>query len=47
VVECFALNPCWNVCSCIPCFMCGRSAFSSVLAIGESSAIGLYDVPWL
>ena len=25
--------------------MCGRMIFSSVFAMGESSAMGLYDVP--
>jgi len=45
VVECIVLKPCW--CSIFGIFgvMCGNRAFSRVLAIGESSDIGQYDVP--
>ena len=45
IVDLCCLNPCW--CSGSEMFpvMCGRMIFSSVLAMGESNAMGLYDVP--
>jgi len=45
VVECLVRNPCWCGGEVTLSVMCGRIIFSSVFAIGESSAIGLYDVP--
>ena len=47
VVENFGLKPCWDVRFGMFEVSCGSSVFSSVLAIGESSDIGLYEVPWL
>ena len=44
-VECFVRNPCWCVGGVMLFVMCGRSIFSSVLAMGDKSAMGLYDVP--
>lgn len=40
-VECLVRKPCWWVGGVMLCVMCGRSIFSSVLAIGDKSAIGL------
>lgn len=45
VVECCFLKPCWNVFVGMFCVMYGRMIFSSVLAMGESREMGLYDVP--
>ena len=45
VVECLRLNPCWSGGMIILFVMYGRMIFSSVLAMGESSAMGLLDVP--
>lgn len=45
VVECNFLKPCWWVGNCVFCVMYGSSIFSIIFAIGESRAIGLYDVP--
>ena len=44
VVECFVLKPCWWLAVVMCCVMSGRSIFSSSLAMGDSSDIGLYDV---
>ena len=41
VVECLRLNPCWCGGMIILFVMYGRMIFSSVLAMGESSAMGL------
>ena len=38
-------KPCWCCGSVMLFVMCGRIIFSSVLAIGDRSAMGLYDVP--
>jgi len=45
VVECCFLKPCWWSFSVMLSVMYGSIVFSSVFAIGDSSAIGLYDVP--
>ena len=45
VVDLCCLKPCWCSGSVILLVMCGSMSFSSVLAIGERSAMGLYDVP--
>ena len=45
VVECLCLKPCWCGCMIVLLVMCSRMIFSSVFAVGESSAMGLYDVP--
>ena len=45
VVECLCLKPCWCGGMVVLLVMCGRMIFSSVFAMGESSAMGLYDVP--
>ena len=45
VVEWRALKPCWCLTAGMLVVMCGSSIFSSVFAIGESSEIGLYEVP--
>ena len=45
-VECLRLNPCWCGGMIMLFVMCGRMIyFSSVLAMGESNALGLFDVP--
>ena len=46
-VECWVLKPCWWLTGVIFDVMWGRSIFSIVLAIGDSSDIGLYEVPSL
>ena len=45
VVESLCLKPCWCVGMIMLLLMCGRMIFSSVFAMGESNAMGLYDVP--
>ena len=47
MVECLALKPCWKLREGMFVVMCGNSIFSSVLAMGDRSAIGLYEVPML
>ena len=48
VVECLCLKPCWCGGMIVLLVMCDRMIFfSSVFAMGESSAMGLYDVPWV
>ena len=44
-VECWVLKPCWWLTGVMFDVMWGRSTFSIVLAIGDSSDIGLYEVP--
>ena len=39
VVECLCLKPCWCGGMIVLLVMCGRMIFSSVFALGESSAI--------
>ena len=46
-VENLLLKPCWNVVLSLFVSMSGNIIFSSVLAMGESSDMGLYDVPSL
>ena len=46
MVEYCCLKPCWWVVFGMFCVMCGRIIFSSILAIGESREMGLYEVPW-
>ena len=41
VVECFVLSQCWCVSFCKWFVIYGRVIFSSVLAIGDSSPVGL------
>lgn len=45
VVDLCCLNPCWCSGSVMLFVMCGRMIFSSVLAMGERSAMGLYEEP--
>ena len=45
VVDLCRLNPCWCSGSVMLFVICGSMIFSSVLPIGESSAMGLYEVP--
>ena len=44
-VECFVLKPCWCLGGVMLFVIYGRSIFSSNLAMGDSSEMGLYDVP--
>ena len=45
VVDLCCLKPCWCFGSVMLFVMHGSRIFSSVLAIGERRAIGLYEVP--
>ena len=45
VLECLCLKPYWCGGMIVLLVMWDRLIFSSVFAIGESSAMGLYDVP--
>ena len=45
VVDLCCLKPCWCSGSVMLFVMCGSMIFSSILEIGERSAIGLYEVP--
>ena len=45
VVECPCLKPCWCDASVMLSVMYGSIIFSIVLAMGERSAMGRYDVP--
>ena len=45
MVDLFCLNPCWCSGSVMWFVMNGRIIFSSVFAMGERRAIGLYEVP--
>ena len=45
MVDLFCLKPCWCSGSVMWFVMYGRMIFSRVFAMGESSAIGLYEVP--
>ena len=47
MVKCLCLKPCWCGGMIMLLVMCGRMIFSSVFAMGESSAMGLNDVPWV